>query len=205
MRGHTSDIDGNSCWACLSCGLIEVRRAAVYEPKALAELVPLTMSAAFAVFVVAMLVPIVFIRINAPPPRPVPAGGVPYPFPVAPPDTSRSAAATLPSPAPGILPENVSLLHKWDKLVGGDGQLLRVTGITVSPHGKVYVADGGNRRVQVFTSGGDFLTSWGPDGNGDGQFESPLDLAVDGSENVYLIGEPRGVVQVFSGNGEFLR
>jgi hypothetical protein len=34
----------------------------------------------------------------------------------------------------------------------------------------VYILDGGNNRIQKFTSDGKFITKWGSQGSGDGQF-----------------------------------
>ena len=68
--------------------------------------------------------------------------------------------------------------------------------------GNVYTADGGNHRIQKFTSDGTFVTQWGSTGSGDGQFNiGPFVVAVDGSGNVYVAD---GRIQKFASDGTFL-
>ena len=50
----------------------------------------------------------------------------------------------------------------------------------------IYVSDGGNHRVSVFTSDGQFVRSFGSKGSGTGQFSSPHGLAFDSSGHLYV-------------------
>ena len=56
--------------------------------------------------------------------------------------------------------------------------------LDVDGEGRVYVADLGNNRVQVFSADGEFITAWGAFGVGDGQFDVPTGVAVDGMGSV---------------------
>src|SRR5688572_340966 len=47
-------------------------------------------------------------------------------------------------------------------------------GIAVDDAGRVFVADGGYCRVQVFDADGGFLYMWGTAGEGPGQFRRPV-------------------------------
>ena len=51
---------------------------------------------------------------------------------------------------------------------------------------RVYVSEACNNRVSVFTSDGQFVTSFGSEGSGPGQFKSPRGVAVDSGGVVYI-------------------
>ena len=77
--------------------------------------------------------------------------------------------------------------------------------VNISPEGKVYVADRGNSRIQVFHS--DWTLSHIIDGNisGDGSFSSPRGVAFDISGDVHVTGFVSNSVTVFTPSGQFLR
>lgn len=51
---------------------------------------------------------------------------------------------------------------------------------------KVYVADQGNDRIQVFDNDGQFLPKWGTEGTRDGLFSDLWDIAVNGVGKIYV-------------------
>jgi DNA-binding beta-propeller fold protein YncE len=77
-------------------------------------------------------------------------------------------------------------------------------GVAVDGQGRVYVADYGNHRVQVFDDAGRFLTAWGREGGGAGEFALPHGIAVDGAGRVYVGDLQRHRVQAFDGDGRCL-
>jgi tripartite motif-containing protein 71 len=85
------------------------------------------------------------------------------------------------------------------------GQLTQVDGLARGPDGRIYVADTGNNRVQVFTAEGTFLYGWGTNGGGLGQFNVPMDLALDADGNVYVADSFNHRIQVFDPTGSLLR
>ena len=60
-----------------------------------------------------------------------------------------------------------------------------------------YVSDAGNHRVSVFTSEGQFVTSFGRKGVGPGEFKFPRGLAVDNNGVVDVCDSDNNRVQVF--------
>src|SRR5262245_54319349 len=71
-------------------------------------------------------------------------------------------------------------------------------GIAVDRTGTVYVADMRYSRIQVFSSQGYFLYTWGTSGDGPGQFRRPSALALDAALNVYVTDIDSNRVQVFT-------
>lgn len=62
-----------------------------------------------------------------------------------------------------------------------DGQISSTAeGIAVTSDGRIWIADTGNHRIEVFTSAGVWIGSFGNFGGGDGEFKSPKQLAASG-------------------------
>lgn len=105
-----------------------------------------------------------------------------------------------------------ALDRTWGTRGSGDGQFVVPVYVATDARGDVYVADGGNDRVQKFTSTGGFITKWGSGGAGNGQFadEGPRGVATDAAGNVYAAdhGSPLTPVnfriQKFSSTGGFI-
>jgi hypothetical protein len=83
-----------------------------------------------------------------------------------------------------------------------NGQLSSATGIALGKDGYLYIADGGNHRVQVFATHGGYLGKFGSEGTEDGKFKNPSDVVLDDSGYIYVSesGSPR--VQIFRRQGE---
>jgi uncharacterized protein (TIGR03663 family) len=58
--------------------------------------------------------------------------------------------------------------------------------IAIGPDGNLYVADTGNKRIQVFDPNGRFVRAIGGEGSGPGQFREPVGLAFDGAGNLWV-------------------
>ncbi len=59
------------------------------------------------------------------------------------------------------------------------GEFSTPRNVTIGPDGRIYVADSGNHRIQVFDAAGNFQTTWGEFGVEPGNFNEPWNLAVD--------------------------
>lgn len=86
-----------------------------------------------------------------------------------------------------------------------DGTVGIGTGMALGPSGNVYVTDKDNNRVQIFDSGGQFLTSWRSSGSDKGQLRSPSGITVDSQGNLYVSDTGNRRVQEFDSSGGFVR
>ncbi len=81
-------------------------------------------------------------------------------------------------------------------IYAGDCELDRPISITIDTSDRVYVGDW-NHHISVFTSEGQFLTSFGQKGKRPGEFKYPRGLAVDVSGVVYVCDCFRNFIQLF--------
>lgn len=93
----------------------------------------------------------------------------------------------------------------------GNGQFGTAVTVAVASNQTVYVGDGGNQRIQVFTTADGGLTytyssKFGTNGVGDGQFSgsSAIPIALDSNDNVFAGDRGGGRVQKFNSAGTFL-
>lgn len=61
--------------------------------------------------------------------------------------------------------KNGKFVKSWGKRGAGNGEFATVNSVAVDVQGNVYVADGGNKRVQVFDNNGTFKTTFTNTGN----------------------------------------
>jgi DNA-binding beta-propeller fold protein YncE len=71
------------------------------------------------------------------------------------------------------------LLFSWGEPGSGPGQFHLPHGIAVDRHGTVFVADRENSRIQLFTSGGAYLSEWT-------DVARPCQVFIDKEEKVYV-------------------
>jgi predicted membrane-bound mannosyltransferase/DNA-binding beta-propeller fold protein YncE len=105
-----------------------------------------------------------------------------------------------------------SLLTAWGVLgqytEGGDvgqGTFYGPRGVAIGDNGWVYVADTGNKRIQVFDPDGQFVFQWGGGGALAGYLDEPVGIAVGPRDEVYVADTWNRRIQVFTSNGVFLR
>jgi DNA-binding beta-propeller fold protein YncE len=91
------------------------------------------------------------------------------------------------------------------KIVRGARPFNRPTGVSISPKGEIYVADGyGNARIHKFSADGKLLLSWGEPGGEPGQFRLPHSVRVDKRGRVWVVDQENHRIQIFDGNGNFV-
>lgn len=86
----------------------------------------------------------------------------------------------------------------------GDGEFNLPRDVALGKDGRIYVVDGGNFRVQIFSKEGKFLKSFGSVGKQLGNFARPKEIATDPAGNVYVADTAFGNIQIFSPEGELL-
>ncbi|MCP5099301.1 MAG: TIGR03663 family protein [Chloroflexi bacterium] len=82
-----------------------------------------------------------------------------------------------------------------------EGVLSAPRNLAVAENGRIFVADSGNHRVQVFEADGTFVTSWGLFGSDPGQFNEPWGIAVD-NNFVYVADTWNHRIQKFTHAGQ---
>src|SRR3954453_50998 len=87
----------------------------------------------------------------------------------------------------------------------GPGQMQGTTDVKMDRAGNLLVADTNNDRINKYTTGGDFLSSFGTSGTGAGQLHGPTTIAEDSSGDLYLTEQDNGRVSEFTADGTFIR
>lgn len=95
------------------------------------------------------------------------------------------------------------VLRTWGGEGAGPGHFRFADGsrITVDQQGRIYVADSGNGRIQVFTASGRFLGQMGRFGGLAGQFVYPTAVAVGPDGSVYVSDDSRTTLTRLSRTG----
>lgn len=95
-------------------------------------------------------------------------------------------------------------LFDFGKRGSGPGEFNLPRDVAIGKDGQLYVADGGNFRVQIFDRNGKYLQSFGSVGKQLGNFARPKEVATDKDGNVYVVDAAFGNFQIFNAEGELL-
>ena len=105
--------------------------------------------------------------------------------------------------------QQFSSTGKFIKAIGGKcgntpKQFFCPVGIAVHPHThKLYVADGGNGRIQILNSDLTPYNSFNRKGSNNGELNWPHDIALDSVSNLYVADSVNHRIQVFSPDGVY--
>lgn len=95
-------------------------------------------------------------------------------------------------------------ISEWGSFgITGPGNFSHPQFIAVGDDGSIYVSDLGNKRVQKFSSNGEYITEWGKSGKQSGEFHYPSGIAVY-DDSVYVADRDLNRIQKFSLDGEFV-
>ncbi len=86
---------------------------------------------------------------------------------------------------------------KFWKRGENEGNLNYPTGIAIDASGLIYVSEDGNDRISVFTSEGQFISTFGRGGSGPGEIIHPNGLAVNKDGILYVCDWDNNRVQCF--------
>lgn len=84
------------------------------------------------------------------------------------------------------------------------GDFNQPTEVAVGMNGNVYVLDGANNRVKIFTPNGKFVRSVGRSGKGEGEFDYPVGMDVDKQGDIYIADTGNRRIQVLDPKGNHL-
>jgi len=90
---------------------------------------------------------------------------------------------------------------QWGSHGSQKGQFIEPRDVAVDASGRVYVADTGNHRVQVFDGEGQWLQTWS---GGDRAFVEPLAIAMDSRGDVLVLDSHTNWIQRFDAEGHYL-
>ena len=85
----------------------------------------------------------------------------------------------------------------------GPGQFKMPRDAAISPDWKIYVADGANNRIQVFTHEGKYLRSFGSKGSGPGEFLRAHALDFDSIGRLFIADVDNSRIAVYDEMGKF--
>ena len=84
------------------------------------------------------------------------------------------------------------------------GQLKEPSEVAASKDGQIYVVDGVNNRIRIYSSRGAPLSSFGTEGADEAQFKYPLGIDIPDSGRVYVADSGNHRVQIFDPTGGFI-
>ena len=105
-----------------------------------------------------------------------------------------------------ILNGDLTFSSSFGSCGSGDRHFEYPCGVATHSSGRVYVVDGGNHCVKVFTEKGKFLRKFGKWGRrrGDGELRNPRYVAIDSDNTVYVTDYYNHRVSMFTCQGQFL-
>jgi DNA-binding beta-propeller fold protein YncE len=97
-----------------------------------------------------------------------------------------------------------TFITAWGTFGAGDGQFQTPQGVAIGGSGNVYVVDGDNHRISVFTPNGAFLRQWSTVCIPNGGCPQTSSIAVDAYDNVYVGTQGNSTIYKYTSNGALL-
>ena len=93
-------------------------------------------------------------------------------------------------------------LYEWGTPGAAPGQFARPEGLALDSHGRLFVADSCNHRIQVFDKqSGKLLDYWGQKGHDPGELFYPMDISFGHDGNLYVCENGNHRLQKFTPEG----
>ena len=102
-----------------------------------------------------------------------------------------------------VKPRQFRNVLSFGKQSSSAGMFGKPLGIAVNEKDEIAVTDTGNYWIQVFSSNGTHLRSFGRNGDQQGEFNWPAGIAFH-NDNIIVVDNGNHRVQLFSGQGEYL-
>ena len=93
---------------------------------------------------------------------------------------------------------------RWGTVGSSKGEFNRPCGLAFDKQDNLYVSDGFNHRIQIFSKDGKFLDQFGGYGSGDGQLNLPWGIFIDQQGQVWVADWGNHRIQKFAPDGKFL-
>ncbi len=93
---------------------------------------------------------------------------------------------------------------QWGSAGTENGQFNLPTAIATDSANNIYVADGGNNRIQKFDAAGAYLGQWGSEGSDVGSFSHPVGIAIDAADNKYVLDFGNRRIQKFDASDAYV-
>ena len=100
--------------------------------------------------------------------------------------------------------QNINLI-RVEHVLDIYGDFNQPTEVAIGMKGSVYVLDGANNKVKIFTRNGKFVRSVGRSGKGEGEFGYPVGMDIDAQGDIYIADTGNRRIQVLDPNGNYLR
>ena len=102
-----------------------------------------------------------------------------------------------------VFDQTVQLKNTIGSSGSGNGQFSSPSGMSIKGD-VLYVADGGNHRVQKLSLSGKFLHKFGKEGSGQGEFHWPKAVIIDSNNKLIVSDSFNHRIQIFNENGGWL-
>ena len=115
-----------------------------------------------------------------------------------------SIIASLPETKEVALMDKEGKKKTFSRYGKEQGQINKPLGFSADKKGRIFIADTGNSRIQIFNAEGGFENMFGEKGSNEGKFSAPQNLILNKENRVYIADTKNKRLQAFNADGFFL-
>jgi DNA-binding beta-propeller fold protein YncE len=97
-----------------------------------------------------------------------------------------------------------TFVREWGGPAYQDSELLRPQAVTIDAQGRVFVADAGHHKINVYDGEGELLYRFGTPGEGPGELMYPYDLSIANDGTLYVCEYGNDRISRFTLDGQYL-